>query len=370
MEIGVITSRYPSQEDIYAHMWVHSRAKEFLKSGMLVTVFVPANIDEKYTYEGVSVVLAPAGKIAQLIESFPLLYIHLLNIYPYPNLSGWPIYKSIMKNRIKCFMYLHGSEVQSTQRYSFDYKRTLYAYAVQYYKKYIFLPRMRKFCQYVDTSGGFLSPSNWMLDEASNELKLALTKVVICPNGIDTKLFTFNAKHRLINKMVCVRPLSSKKYAVDQGIRILAKLPESYTLDIYGKGELKTELADLAKQLGVENRVTFVEKYIHRVDLPSLMSKYGTFIATTRMDAQGVIMCEAMAAGLLVLTSDNTAIPEFVTHMKTGICHNDLEIHVKELLSLECSEEAFKRIVNNAREYIVSIDLAEITKKELTVLLS
>ena len=370
MKIGIVTSRYPSQEDIYAHMWVHSRAKEFLSSGTLVTVFVPANIDEKYTYEGVEVVLAPARKIARIIESFSLLYIHLLNIYPYPKLSGWPIYKRIIRKNIRCFMYLHGSEVQSTQRYSFDSKRTLYAYAVQYYKKYIFLPRMRKFCQYVDISGGFLSPSNWMAEEASNELKLPLTKVVICPNGIDTKLFAFNANHRLIHKILCVRPLSSRKYAVDKAIRLLALLPENFTLDIYGKGELKHELSNLAKNLGVEARVTFVERFIHRVDLPRLMSEYGTFIASTRMDAQGVIMCEAMAAGMLVLTSDNTAIPEFVAHLETGLCHNNLNVLAEELLRLERSEEGFRQVVNNAREAMNLIDLVEITKKELLVLQS
>jgi glycosyltransferase involved in cell wall biosynthesis len=98
------------------------------------------------------------------------------------------------------------------------------------------------------------------------------------------------------------------------------------------------------------------------------MYKYGTFVATTRMDAQGVIMCEAMAAGMLVVTSNNTAIPEFVSHMETGLCHYDLSENASELKNLEQTEEKFKQITNNARQFMLSINIKQITKKELEIL--
>jgi len=44
-----------------------------------------------------------------------------------------------------------------------------------------------------------------------------------------------------------------------------------------------------------------------------LHDRHGVFLCPTRQDAQGVSMCEAMASGLVPITSDNTAIPEFVS---------------------------------------------------------
>lgn len=370
MEIAIVSSRYPTPENIYSHMWVHARAKEFVKNGERVTVFVPSKESQQYHFEGVKVILAPDIEIAEQINDYSVVYVHLLSIYPYPKLSGWPIYKSIMKSNIRCFMYLHGSEVQSTARYSFDDKRDFYSLAVTIYKNNIFLPRMRKFCQYVECSGGFLSPSVWMHKEAENELKLSLHNVNICPNGIDTDLFSFSPNFTKIHKMLCVRPLSSNKYAVDEAIRLLALLPERYTLDIYGKGYLKDTFLELARELGVSSRVIINETFIDRVKLPELMANYGTFIATTRMDAQGVIMCEAMATGMLTVTSNNTAIPEFVEHMVTGICHNDLDKITENLLSIESSGELFSSIVNSAREAMLDISMENITKRELGILKS
>ncbi len=49
------------------------------------------------------------------------------------------------------------------------------------------------------------------------------------------------------------------------------------------------------------------------------MSNYGVFLSPTRMDAQGVMMCEVMASGLLTISSDNTAIPEFIVDEQNGI---------------------------------------------------
>jgi glycosyltransferase involved in cell wall biosynthesis len=53
--------------------------------------------------------------------------------------------------------------------------------------------------------------------------------------------------------------------------------------------------------------------------LPALHRGHGVFLCPTRQDAQGVSMCEAMASGLVPLSSDNTAIPEFVRHGENGL---------------------------------------------------
>jgi glycosyltransferase involved in cell wall biosynthesis len=50
----------------------------------------------------------------------------------------------------------------------------------------------------------------------------------------------------------------------------------------------------------------------HR-EMPTLSRGYGFFVAPSRVEAQGVAMCEAMACGLPVIATRVGGIPEFVT---------------------------------------------------------
>ena len=53
----------------------------------------------------------------------------------------------------------------------------------------------------------------------------------------------------------------------------------------------------------------------------------------TRQDAQGVSMCEAMSSGLVPVTSNNTAIPEYVNESCGYLGNNvdDLKDAIKEM---------------------------------------
>ena len=87
------------------------------------------------------------------------------------------------------------------------------------------------------------------------------------------------------------------------------------------------------------------------------------------MDAQGVSMCEAMSSGLIPITSNNTAIPEFVTHKKTGF----LTESVNEIV------DSVNYLYNNPTDYLkmsreASLSIAKISgidvvmKKEMQLI--
>src|SRR5699024_10974104 len=68
----------------------------------------------------------------------------------------------------------------------------------------------------------------------------------------------------------------------------------------------------------------FNNLHINKVFLPqdeitNLYYDFVVFLCPTRWDSQGVSMCEAMSSGLVLVSNNNTAIPEFITHNISGL---------------------------------------------------
>lgn len=53
-------------------------------------------------------------------------------------------------------------------------------------------------------------------------------------------------------------------------------------------------------------------KFLSHREIADLHKQYGIFLTPTRMDSQGVSRDEAMSSGLVPITTNVTAIPEFV----------------------------------------------------------
>jgi rhamnosyl/mannosyltransferase len=92
------------------------------------------------------------------------------------------------------------------------------------------------------------------------------------------------------------------------------------SLVIVGDGPLRAKLQQLARELGVHNKVYFVGKvpeaitvYYHAADVFALAS-------IARSEAFGIVQIEAMAAGLPVVnTGLDSGVPSVSVHDHTGI---------------------------------------------------
>jgi len=60
------------------------------------------------------------------------------------------------------------------------------------------------------------------------------------------------------------------------------------------------------------SNVVIKRGFLSHKEIASLHKEFGIFITPTRMDSQGVSRDEAMSSGLVPITTDITAIPEFV----------------------------------------------------------
>jgi len=85
--------------------------------------------------------------------------------------------------------------------------------------------------------------------------------------------------------------------------------------DPYGDGEQRARA--VARELGVEQDRTCVFAGIRR-DVPALLGAADAFVMASRWEGLGLVFLEAMAAGLPVLSTNVSAIPEVVQDGITG----------------------------------------------------
>ncbi len=353
-------------------MFVHRRVVEMINIGILVTVYIPSTHSGEYIYESVSVKKIPSKSIIKEIISYDILYLHLLNIYPFSKADGWLIYKHIMKNDIPFAMYVHGSEVQrySTRMFEFNYKITD---ILKWIKKDVFvIPKMKKFLKNTKDkkNATYLFPSNWMRQDMEHNLNTKLNKFSIIPNGIDTNYYGYKNTVENRYKLLTIRSLSQKVYNIEQTIDVMSLLPEKYSLVIYGEGIYRKKYEERIKVLRLEKRIKIMNTFLEKDEMREVYKDYGVFISTTRMDSQGITMMEAMASGLLVVTTNNSSKEEFIHNLETGVVGKNNKELVEGILRLTNDEVLFAKVSKAAREAIEEIDNKKTVRKEVEVLKS
>lgn len=373
MNLALITSRYPKENAPYNHMFVHVRALYFKTRNVSVTVFVPSKKNANYIYQGIRVLEMKAKDIVHELHQFDCIYLHLLNHYPLAN-GGFSIYRALERRDCSTAIYLHGADVLTNSNeftgYTGGGKEFLKKIYATTWKRYFMGRLLRVFMERKDCL--IVTPSRWLLEQVSTMYHIEPCRINVIPNGIDTTLFSraggFSKRHRIL----CLRPLNHT-YPIELCVRLMLFLPEEFTLDIYGEGEDYEKILQLILSLNLQDRVFIYKGFVRREDLPTLFEQYGVFNAFSKLDTQGVIMCEALSSGLLVLSSNRTAIPEFVQDGVSGLLHNeveDLRSFGLRLIAITSDELSFKKMTLEARESMLKINWELQGEKELDLLMS
>jgi glycosyltransferase involved in cell wall biosynthesis len=96
---------------------------------------------------------------------------------------------------------------------------------------------------------------------------------------------------------------------------LLDRVPQAH-LVIAGRGDLEDYLRELADELGVSERVHVLGP---RPDIPTLMHALDAFAMPSIWEGFGLVLLEAMAAGLPIVGSRVATIPEVVIDGETGL---------------------------------------------------
>jgi glycosyltransferase involved in cell wall biosynthesis len=110
-----------------------------------------------------------------------------------------------------------------------------------------------------------------------------------------------------------------KEKSVDMLLRALwhSRLPATRLL-IGGDGPYRSELEDLVSELDLASRVDFLG-YLKGGDAVAAYHLAHAFAFASTTETQGLVIGEAMAAGLPVIAVEDHAVEDFVIHGRTGL---------------------------------------------------
>ncbi|MAE22111.1 MAG: colanic acid biosynthesis glycosyltransferase WcaL [Pseudomonas sp.] len=185
-------------------------------------------------------------------------------------------------------------------------------------------------------------------------------KITLNRMGVDIKRFEFRNKEVTNDRLkVLTTGRLVEKKGVEYAIKAIAKLKEAGTqveYKIIGDGPLKENLIALSNDLGLNDEVQFlgfcsqnkVKELLQESDvflLPSVTSKTGD------MEGVPVALMEAMAIGLITVSTYHSGIPELIEDRVSGFLAPERDYtEIASIISQCCTDrELCGEVRSNAR---------------------
>jgi len=363
LRINVFSQNYPSEKRVYAAAFVHSRCKGYKKRGYEVHVYSLTKHTNDYVFEGIKIFQGNETRLRTLMREHKVesLCCHMPNMremrfldkdFPAMNLICW----------------FHGNE-SIWSAFLYPYHGNPLLIPLKFIRRlWIDIKKKGILREFIDRrKPTMVFVSQWMLNETQKLLgELPKKRCKLIPNPIDEKVFAYKERKGKIKEIICLRPHTTRKYAIDLVIRAFQNSP--YIVHLYGKGLLLNKHRRLAKRLNAN--VKFFPELFTQKELAKLYVKYKFGIMLTRLDSQGVSACEMQMTGLPIITSDIEGNKEFKTGGTFRINNTDVSVVTKIIDKInkkgnlkELSKKSRKDMVRIAGSKSVIIkELAIITK--------
>jgi glycosyltransferase involved in cell wall biosynthesis len=362
----VLDQNYPSSTRPYGDVFVQTRARTYASAfDAEVLVLRPYASDPSSVDCGVRVESARSGADALAIahEFQPdAVLAHFVD-------ATWV--GLLRALRMPTVVWLHGFEALAWYRRLFniaDDPARFAAYAARNTRQLLSMRRLIR-NDGVLPAIGCVFVSRWLRDAACADLRVDPATSAVIPNPIDVDRFTFVPKDPdLVNRVLLLRSFAARTYATDVASAAAVEVLRgpsgaAWEFTFVGAGRWwDRDTAPLRGHPQVELRNTFVSNE----EIPLLHRQHGVFLSPSRLDTQGVSMCEAMASGLVPVTSAQGGIPEFVEDGVSGIVTRSPGELVSALRSLAAHPDRFQSLSEGAARTIRSkCNPHEIAAREL-----
>jgi glycosyltransferase involved in cell wall biosynthesis len=368
----LLTNHYPADSDLYRNAFVHRRIMDYRRQGQRVDVFRFRAGDKlsHREFEGVDVINGGAEALAALFRSndYKAVLIHFLDE------TMWQVLREQAK-RARVLIWLHGAEVQAWHRRSFNYTSDSERDAAKL-KSVRRDSFWRSVLDGLPSGGKLIFVSRHFAQQTLSDLGLGTEHphCTVIHNLIDGELFRYQRKspaQRL--RVLSIRPYVSRKYANDLAVAAILELSKKPYFDqlffhLIGDGPLFEQT--LAPLRGFAN-VQLEKGFLTQQQIAELHRDYGVFLCPTRDDTQGVSRDEAMASGLVPVTSRVSAVPEFVDDTCAMLAAPESYQELAEGIARLFEQPAlFARMSEQAAERVRrQSSAAETTRRELALIL-
>jgi FkbM family methyltransferase len=309
----LVTNQYPSYSDLYRFGFVHARIGAYRRAGVPVDV-LKVSVDPKIRFrefEDVNVVEGDVVHLDACLQSgqYESVLIHIID---------QKIWSTIREHldRARVVIWAHGAEIQPWWRRAMNFPTDgLRDQARRTSDTRLAMWREILSLRHPNLRVVFISRKQ--ADEAMSDLRLDMTSMnpVVIPNYINGDLFAYAAKPpEQRRRILSIRPYASHIYANDLMVQAVLKLAErpffsELSFRIVGDGRLFEETVAPLRHLP---NVELTQAFLTQRQIAALHKDHGVFLVPSRMDTQGVSRDEAMASGLVPITTRIAAIPEFV----------------------------------------------------------
>jgi len=167
-------------------------------------------------------------------------------------------------------------------------------------------------------------------------------KIDVSPNGVNLEFFGgIKAEKAERPRIIYVGRLIEYKH-VDELMTAFSKLKMDAELYIVGVGPERANLEELAKRLGIADRITFTGFVDDKRKVELLKSSH-VFVLPSTVEGFGIALVEAMAAGIPTLSSDISALREVADEGRAGMLFTPRNVdELKEKLELLLKDEKLR----------------------------
>lgn len=285
--------------------------------------------------------LAEASKLAEIIEEYAIDVVHAH--YAVPHATAAILARDMVKTKPRPVVVttLHGTDVTLVGLDRAYLRTTQYS---------------------IENSDLVTAVSDYLADYTRTEMGIRRAIHVI-PNMVDHKRFSpegsaelrqryAHPDEKLLIHISNFRPVKR----VEDVVRVFAKVSQSTgaRLLMVGDGPDRHEAFELASELGVSGRVSFLGSFPRIEDLLSVCD---LFLLPSAQESFGLAALEAMASGVPVVASHIGGLPEVVEDGKTGfLCDmGDVEAMAEAAIKLLSKENVYQKFSSAARERAVTV---------------
>ena len=198
------------------------------------------------------------------------------------------------------------------------------------------------------------APSAWMC----REMQPYLDNIVLIPNPIELDLYKTSRLPRVRPRLIWMRAFESF-YCPEMGLEALDRLRSQFpdiTLKLIGRDKGDGTLGRIRAMMierGLSTSVQLIEG-VSKDEVPKTLMEGDIFLNTSSVDNSPVCLLEALASGLIVVSTRVGGIPDLIVDRECGllIAPGDVEAMVEAVRRLLLDEEFSNRLRKKGQEVV------------------